>query len=694
MQHARHSFNSASINVLAAVIALSLFLFVSLTGSAGAETRKALVIGNANYAVAPLNNTVNDARAMSNVLRELAFDVHHFEDLDQLGMQSLAELVNVEFQSVDLALVYFAGHAIQAGGENHLLPVDVAARDQGLQEGAISLNLVLAALDEAQVKTKLIILDACRDAPEGIGDDVSSSGLADVTASGETLVAFATAAGAVADDGAGLNSPYTAALVSALMIEDQEIHAVLRHVRSSVRKATAGRQLPWVSSSLEREIVLRSGAGNAPESQAATAVSGQLSADRIHWSVISATRDPSDFAYFIASHPDSLLAAEAKVRREQLLQSGYGEIAPVGQTEEQILRPDGKLLTITQCDLAASDPRDAGRIAPATPRGLVNVRLALRVCAAAHEADPRNARLIFLLARSLELADHHEDALAFYHRAADSGYTQALGNLAFLYRNGLGAPANERRATALYFEAALKGDVGSRTKLGLMYLYGWGVTKSPKDAFRWLSMAANDGNANAMDQLGNLYRKGEVFPQDHRRAFQYYAAAAGVGHSNAMANLARMYRKGLGVDVNNPLAIQWYRRSSEAGNAFAPYHLSEMLRLELNGIKQDLQESASLLHLSADRGYEWAFWRLARASESGWYDARDLAEATYYYLVALAIAEELRHPSAEKLVLAASKRLEALRREIPKSAFADATRRAAGWRKANAAFALGVNYDY
>jgi uncharacterized caspase-like protein len=107
---------------------------------------------------------------------------------------------------------------------------------------------VLDAMHRAGVKVAILVLDACRDNPFGATDDALGPGLAVVQqGQGETLVAYATAAGEVARDGTGPNSPYTAALVSALERPGMTLEEVFRDVRARVREATGGRQLPWVS---------------------------------------------------------------------------------------------------------------------------------------------------------------------------------------------------------------------------------------------------------------------------------------------------------------------------------------------------------------------------------------------------------------------------------------------------------------
>jgi uncharacterized caspase-like protein len=69
-----------------------------------------------------------------------------------------------EAEKADWAVVYFAGHGIESGGNNYLIPVDAALKaDEDVLDEAVPLDRVLAAIEST--KKRLVILDACRDNP-------------------------------------------------------------------------------------------------------------------------------------------------------------------------------------------------------------------------------------------------------------------------------------------------------------------------------------------------------------------------------------------------------------------------------------------------------------------------------------------------------------------------------------------------
>jgi tetratricopeptide (TPR) repeat protein len=243
---------------------------VKKTDSGG--RRVALVIGNGAYGNFPaLPNPPNDARAVAKSLRDLGYEVTEGIDLKRDTMQAMTrEFMRNAAQAKTLVL-YYAGHGVQIGGRNYLVPVDVKA-DAGanIVDSMTDMDKILAGLDD-QVRTNILIFDACRNDPfqqtsaaGGRSLDVKTrSGLAQPTAptSGSTLgagtlIAFATAPGQVALDGEGANSPFSAALTRHIGTPGLEVQQMLTRVRAEVVAGTHNKQVPWSNSSLLGEVYL------------------------------------------------------------------------------------------------------------------------------------------------------------------------------------------------------------------------------------------------------------------------------------------------------------------------------------------------------------------------------------------------------------------------------------------------------
>lgn len=253
--------------------ALLLGLLLALAHPVLAGGKVALVIGNSDYAHASrLANPGNDARALADKLGALGFEVQLHQDLGGQGMRvALGEFTEAAL-GADIALVFYAGHGIEMGGHNYLVPVDAQMRSEATaQFEALSLDQVIASVGQAS-KLGVVLLDACRDNPfassmqRNNGTRSMSRGLAPVSIEGQQglLVSFAAEEGSTADDGDGMHSPYTAALLEVIDDPGLEVGRMFRKVRAHVREATGGRQVPIERMQLPDEAIYFVPEGAAP----------------------------------------------------------------------------------------------------------------------------------------------------------------------------------------------------------------------------------------------------------------------------------------------------------------------------------------------------------------------------------------------------------------------------------------------
>jgi hypothetical protein len=245
--------------------------------AAFAENRVALVIGQSNYrTVVALPNPANDAKAMAQLLGDAGFEVTSAADLSQKELREEVGdfAAKVAAKGPDtVALVFYAGHGLQIDGENFLVPVDVdPKREADIPLQAIRLNDVLNTLTSVPSKTRILLLDACRNNPFPAINGTAGRGLAIVdakTGAPGTFMSFSTSPGAEAEDGNGADSPYTVALLSAAKEPGLSIEDTFKRVRVSVNKVTEGRQTPWDSSSLTDDFRFFPAPGAAGSKQSA-----------------------------------------------------------------------------------------------------------------------------------------------------------------------------------------------------------------------------------------------------------------------------------------------------------------------------------------------------------------------------------------------------------------------------------------
>jgi hypothetical protein len=295
---------------------------------AQAEKRVALVIGNGAYSnTAPLNNPANDAADVVGVLQRLGFEVVEGRDLDKRSMERLIRQFGTKLAGADVALFFYAGHGLQVGGQNYLVPTDARLASEGdVDFESLPLNLVIRQM-EREAKTSLILLDACRDNPlarnlarnMGTRSAQIGQGLAEVRTGVGTLIAFSTQPGYVALDGAGRNSPYAQAFLKHAEVPGKDISAVLVEVRNDVLKATNGKQVPWEHTSLTGQVYLRTlAAPAATEPATASARSYDKEMEIAFWNTVKDSKSPAVVEAYLERYPNGTFSGLARVLVTQL----------------------------------------------------------------------------------------------------------------------------------------------------------------------------------------------------------------------------------------------------------------------------------------------------------------------------------------------------------------------------------------
>jgi hypothetical protein len=253
-------------------IFVSILLCVWVAVAHAAEPRTALVIGNAAYGTKPLSNPLNDATDIAAALRQSGFEVILKTDADQAGMTEAVRTFGGALQRKGgVGLFYFAGHGVQIGGDNYIIPVGVGlASENDVRTRTVNSVDVLKAMAAARNPLNIVILDACRDNPFS-GGERGTRGLARMESNSILFLSLSTSPGAVALDGDGRNSPYTKHLVRALNTPGLTIEDTFKRTLKGVYQETQGQQTPWISSSFFGEFVFRSGpAAAAPVVSAVT----------------------------------------------------------------------------------------------------------------------------------------------------------------------------------------------------------------------------------------------------------------------------------------------------------------------------------------------------------------------------------------------------------------------------------------
>lgn len=426
---------------------------------AAAENRQALLIGISNYQhISPLKNTLNDTRMLAGKLAELGFEITKIEDPNLDDFRNSVLDFTFKAETAEIALIYYAGHGVESGGENFLIPADINVKDRSLVAPvAVSLEELLFAVDRAR-QLRIVILDSCRVDPFAKTADTQISisatnigsrgaGLAAASPERGTLVAFAAEAGAVAFDGTGTNSPFVLAMNEHLGTPDLDIGLMFRRVRDSVLKATNNRQEPHTYGSLPGIPYFLAGSSQSVNKLADNA--------RKHaW-----TR-------FAGTHEKALGALASSGDTRALLGLAYMR-----------LNPDEKNY----------DPRQAFRLLEQ----------------AAEKNDPEGMyELGRLHEQGIGTKQDIDRALQLYRNAADANYADAINDLGFLYfQGGLGIKRNKKKAIALFGRAADLRHPQAMFNYAALIDDGIVAGKTPQDAAHYLYQALRSGSEDVLNQL-------------------------------------------------------------------------------------------------------------------------------------------------------------------------------------------------
>ncbi len=306
-----------------------------------AEKRVALVIGNSAYEhTVVLKNPRHDAEAIAAKLRTLGFDVVDGYDLTVRDFLSKVNTFATRVESADVGLLFYAGHGLQAGNKNYLVPVDADLKSEiDLQFQTMPLNLILNAMKGAK-RINIVLLDACRNDPlaSKLASAVNANrsvggtrGLARIGNVVGTYIAFSTSPDSVAQDGSGDHSPFAQAILKEIGTPGTDIEIIMRRVRNDVIKETHGTQVPWSNSSLTSSFEFSpattsdNNATSPPQTttpdtrQPTTPSADQKAAEeRLYWDSVRNSNDSQLLQSYIDRYPQGAYVEIARLTIQRL----------------------------------------------------------------------------------------------------------------------------------------------------------------------------------------------------------------------------------------------------------------------------------------------------------------------------------------------------------------------------------------
>ena len=679
---------------------------LTLSAAEAGERRVAFVIGNSGYQTVPsLPNPKNDAEAVAKALKKSGFEVVSAIDLDRLGFDQAFEKFVRSLAGADMSVFYYSGHGIQVGGDNRIIPTDAQLKSAAdLELETVSVKTIMSYM-KSNSKLQLVFLDSCRNNPFPassflVGPEkqllVAGVGLAAQDGTLGSLIAFSTQPGAVAIDGQGDQSPFTASMLSHTFKLGIDVKTAMAQVTDDVWKATEQKQKPWSSDSLGQTVFFKRPAvklapaetvvaskepavkiaaaptqdapavATAPVNQIAEILSQALSTPhRVPIGVgqvamldnfpivraagadqIEVTAVPKAGTLYLDGNPLSegdVLNGEAlrKVTFEPAIDSNQ----KVQQFELKVADSRGNASTtvtgniepfVVQCDEEAGEPLDLQGVTAGKLPNEINPEAAVAACKDADVKFPAVARYKYELGRAKLAAKDTAGALSLFKEAADSGHVRAFYQLGYMAQRGLGRNQDLSEANGLFKTAAEQGDPYGMLAYGRNLSQGRGVARDVKSGIGLLNKSVEMGHTYAMNALGSMYYYGEGVKINQQRGVRFYEAGLARADIYSMRNLAIAYQQGKGVKKDINRAKDLFVKASLGGHPQAPTDLGVMY-YNGAGVTKDVAAAAKWYSIGAERGDYWAAANLAFIYAKGPSNLRNPQKAVEYAGLAVAL---------------------------------------------------------
>lgn len=240
---------------------------VASSDAADRGDRFALVIGNSKYpdAEAPLKEPINDARDVATELKRNGFNVEIGENLSGDAMRRAFDRLYGRIKPGSVSLIFFSGFGIQSNRQSFLIPVDAQIwTEADVRRDGISLETVLGEINNRGAGVKIALVDASRRNPFERRFRSFSAGLAPVIAPNGTLVMYSAALSSVISDNGSDHSLFVQQLLKETRVPELMAEETLNRTRVGVTRASAGEQVPWISSSLAEDFSFTPGTAARP----------------------------------------------------------------------------------------------------------------------------------------------------------------------------------------------------------------------------------------------------------------------------------------------------------------------------------------------------------------------------------------------------------------------------------------------
>lgn len=629
----------------------------SIDPSTRASKRYAVVIGNSDYATIPdLANAHADSDVMAEFFRSQGYVVQQHKDITKRGFEDVLRRVLFDVDKDTEVVVFFAGHGFQIGSENYLVPTDADLDSiYDVPFEAVSLGSLVGIVG-ARARLQVVMLDSCRDNPFAgksaltrVGNELreARTGFSSQAAPLNSMMVFSTAPGALAYDGEGENSPFTAAVIEEVNARpDALVKDVFVDVRRSVFEKTSGRQVPWESSTLvepasfgiahamSRPIKVSStGLGEsrglarivpvaADTAQDVTPVADAMAVLDVDFvpevEIGFALRNALDLTpadtVTLLDNPETgrlVLPDETGFQRDirnveltsaevdQLILINESVQIPATRLEngiiDDVLRVsvggvDQKIalqLKPAACDFEAGDHLDPDGMGLTRYANEIRPEVALKACEAAVREAPEIGRFHYQMGRALIALRRTAEAKAAFETARDLGHARAWQALA-------NARLNEERETG-----------------------GAGNPQASEEVLQLFAEGVERGDPYAFYSLGRQFMRFGGTDAIEVEGYDLMMRALEVGHTFAMNELGYFYLDEAGEFYDAERGLRYLRESAEREDIYGFNNMGLVYLKGLGGTEPDYPAAFDMFQKAADGGHPNAPFNLARMYRDG-----------------------------------------------------------------------------
>ncbi|MGO6719569.1 caspase family protein [Rhizobium ruizarguesonis] len=135
--------------------------------------KSALLFGNSNYENLPkLMTPAHDAEDVGQAFTEIGYKVKTELNNGRNEMMASIEEFRKNISPGDTVVFYYSGHGFQYNGKNYIVPVDIMGDDltpSTVATQAVDLDVIIHTLQQSNARAIVLIVDACRNDPFGVG---------------------------------------------------------------------------------------------------------------------------------------------------------------------------------------------------------------------------------------------------------------------------------------------------------------------------------------------------------------------------------------------------------------------------------------------------------------------------------------------------------------------------------------------